>query len=241
MPKRPFLVPASARYDEDQHAWIVRRNGMNIVYADPSPRPKKGRTAPTARKAKPFVARPAKHPLARKFRALEAVLHERGLGWAIHYAPRRASWPDGRVPARGKTAAAHLPASYQAVVSEIGYPMIGIDLYDDTAWSFLPPSLMAGSSCELRGQRDEEPSKHCLQAFFAATNDVRDVTGYTFVEGEVYAIRDGVLGRRLGSFDAWFTKELTRLGAWARKLTPKQVSKLEAADSSGGDPHGLLG
>lgn len=183
----------------------------------------------------------AKHPLAKQFRELEALIHDRGLGWALHFASPTLKWPDGRLPARAKTVSAHLPAAYTAFVSEVGYPMFGVSMYDDTAWSFLPPALMQGLSTELLSVKDEEPKDRCHQAFFAAYRDLADVTGYTMIDGDVYNIHDANLGTKLGPFERWLAADLKRITAWVKKVKPKDAAEWQAEDGTDGDPHRLLG
>ena len=60
-----------------------------------------------------------------RWRRFEATLHEKGLGWGLHYAPRHLRWARRKAHPHGGELAHLLPEDYRAFVAEVGYPVVG--------------------------------------------------------------------------------------------------------------------
>lgn len=226
------------RYEKNEQTGAAKYYLRDGTPCDKNGQPRGAKRAATKAPKRP----PTRNKLVRAWRGLEALLHERGLGFALHYAPRTLKWD--KPPKWAASADELLPSYYLAFVKEVGYPMLGLTLYCDVAWSFLPPAPLRFQSTECFGKGGEEPTERVLAAFFAAYRDLADVTGYAFVAGaagpEVWRARDALAQKRIGPFTPWMNGEIARLTKWAKGLSPREIAALEEASEDAEDPHRLI-
>lgn len=65
-----------------------------------------------------------------RWREFEVLLHDRGLDWALHYAPADLRWARSTRHRFGTQVDHLLPADYLEFVASVGYPVIGFSYYD---------------------------------------------------------------------------------------------------------------
>jgi hypothetical protein len=191
------------------------------------------------------------------WRSFEAALRERGLGWALHYAPARLRHARDADHPRGASLDHLLPLDYRAFVAEVGYPVLGYGYYDREGFSFLPAEAMAGISVNLPDPDDVWPKAvegaptPCRYAFFAGS-DLSDIEGLAFgpsaaggepgAAGEpvVWLVERGMPHEEVGTFTEWLHIEVEHQLARIADVGPEQAAELLAESEGETDPHRLL-
>jgi hypothetical protein len=173
------------------------------------------------------------------WKQFKKLIAARDLAWIAQDVPADLAFE--KAPAWAKQVHALLPDDYRRFVAEVGYPMVGFQLYCAEGWSFLPPAALEFHATLCFSADGEEPTKAPLAAFFAAYHDLADITGYAFVPGDAAVWAARVMPRkRLGPFDEWMTGELARLTAHVESLSKADVAQLLAASEGERDYHRLL-
>ena len=180
-----------------------------------------------------------------RWREFESALHERGLGWALHYAPADLRWARSAEHCRGARVDHLLPPDYLAFVAEVGYPVIGLHYYDHAGISFLPPEPMAGLSPYVyeRELGFPEPVQGaptvCRHAFFAGY-DLSEISGVALAADGVWLIENSSVVEPVGSFTKWLLGEIAGQEARIADVDAGKAAELFAENEGENDPHRLL-
>lgn len=215
---------------------------------------------PVAKKASPAKKTPTKGAPAKKasandalvqrWRAFEALLQKRGLGWAVHRAPAALRFARSRDTARGAKVADLLPADYRAFVAAVGYPVFGFGYYDSAGLSFLPPEGIEHLSPMVFDAEGNEPKPsktgpiECFGAFFAGF-ELSDIEGFAFARSEggdivVFGVEGAMLSEELGPFTPWMHERIAEWEKAVKKLSDAEIRALETENDGEDDPHRVI-
>jgi hypothetical protein len=192
-----------------------------------------------------------------RWREFERLVQEKGLGWALHYAPRTLRFVRYNPHPHGGDFAHLLPADYVAFVDTVGYPIFGTEYYDREGISFLPPEgiaqisvgvgiamLSVGVAFEQLPKASKAGPTKCPAAFFAG-DDFSDIEGFAFAPGYggdnvVWLVEGGILREECGAIDAWMLETIDHLEKRVIGLSDAAIAGLETDNDGEDDPHRVI-